>query len=65
LLLFERSDRLCERLMEATSWDKRVAATSLVGQNTLKHNGHGLFKPSLNATVPEIGQARDRFLVEA
>jgi hypothetical protein len=48
----------------ASSWFKRVAAIVHPGQNTLKHNGHGLFKPSLNATVPEIGQARDRFLVE-
>jgi hypothetical protein len=27
LLLFERSDRLCERLVEARFWFKRVAAT--------------------------------------
>jgi hypothetical protein len=33
-------------------------------QVALKHNGHGLYKPSVSATVPEIGQARDRFLVE-
>jgi hypothetical protein len=64
LLLFERSDRLCERLVEARFWFKRVAATPHSGQVALKHNGHGLYKPSVSATVLEIGQARDRFLVE-
>jgi hypothetical protein len=64
LLLFERSDRLGERSGEARSRFKRVVAIVHPGQGTLKHHGHGLFKPSLNATVPEIGQARDRSLVE-
>jgi hypothetical protein len=55
---------LCESFVKARSWFKRVVATSQTGQNTLKYNGHGLCKPSVPATILEIGQARDRFLVE-
>jgi hypothetical protein len=50
--------------VEARSRFKRVAAASDPGQNTLKYKGYGLSKPSLDATVPEIGQAPHYALVE-
>jgi hypothetical protein len=53
LLLLERGDRLCEKLVEVSSWFKRVAAASDPGQNTLKYKGYGLSKPSLDATVSD------------
>jgi hypothetical protein len=64
LLLLERGDRLGERSVVVSFWFKRVAAASDPGRDTPNHNGHGLFKPSLDATVPEIGQAPHYSLVE-
>jgi hypothetical protein len=64
LLHVERSDRLCERLVVVSSGFQRIAAASHLGHNTLNHNGHGLFKPSFDATVSEIGQAPHYALVE-
>jgi hypothetical protein len=55
---------LGERSVEARSRFKRVVAIVHPEGDTLKHNRYGLSKPSVSATISEIGQARDRFLVE-
>jgi hypothetical protein len=55
---------LGERSVEARSRFKRVVAIVHPEGDTLKHNRYGLSKPSVSATVSEIGQARDRSLVE-